>query len=46
MGRNGRPEGVVGMTNKQLNGYLEILAKYLDALGYHEAADVVRQAKV
>lgn len=46
MGRTGRPKEVSGMSNKQLNGYLELLAKYLDSLGYHEAAEIVRQAKI
>lgn len=46
MGHNGRPKEVKGMTNKQVNGYIELLAKYLDVLGYHEAAEIVRQAKI
>lgn len=46
MARNGRPKEVSGMTNKQLNGYLETLARYLEALGHHEAAEIVRQAKI
>lgn len=46
MGHQGRPEEVSGMTNLQLNGYLEAIAKQLEAQGYHEAAEIVRQNKI
>ena len=46
MGRIGRPKGVRPMTGKQLNGYLELIAKLLEARGYPEAAEIVRDAKI
>ena len=46
MGANGTRKEVVKMSNKQFNGYLETIAKLLDALGHHEAAEIVRQAKI
>ena len=46
MGNNGEPKEVSGMTNLQLNGYLEAIARQLDAQGYHEAAEIVRQNKI
>lgn len=46
MGQNGRPKGVRPMSGKQLNGYLELIAKLLEANGYPEAAEIVRQAKI
>ena len=46
MGANGRTKGGMPMTVKQLNGYLELIAKLLEARGHPEAAEIVRQAKV
>ena len=46
MGLNGRPKEVKRMSVKQLNGYLELIAKLLEKSGYPEAAEIVRQAKI
>lgn len=41
-------EKIKGMTNAQLNGYLELIAKLIEAkaITLEEAAKIVREAKV
>lgn len=41
-------EKIKGMTNAQLNGYLELIAKLIEAkaITLEEAANIVREAKV
>lgn len=41
-------EKIKGMTNAQLNGYLELIAKLIEAkaISLEEAANIVREAKV